>query len=108
MLINQKCVPCEGGTKPLIKQEYQPYLSEVGDWKVVEEKKIEKHFKFNNFKQAMVFVNNVGEIAEQEGHHPDIHLYGWNKVRITLFTHAIEGLSVNDFIVAAKINKITT
>ena len=105
-LSTKKCVPCEGGTKPLTPQEYAPYLSEVGDWEVVEEYKIEKQFKFKNFKEALVFVNKVGEIAEQEQHHPNINLFGWNKVKITLFTHAIKGLSVNDFIVAAKINKL--
>lgn len=106
-LTHQKCVPCEGGTKPLTSQEYAPYLSEVGDWKVVEEYKIEKSFKFKNFKEALAFVNKVGSIAEEEQHHPNINLFGWNKVKITLFTHAINGLSVNDFILAAKINKIT-
>ncbi len=106
-LSHQKCVPCEGGTKPLTPQEYAPYLSEIGDWEVVDELKIQKTFKFKNFAEALVFVNKVGSIAEGEQHHPNINLFGWNKVKITLFTHAIKGLSVNDFIVAAKINKIS-
>jgi len=107
MLDIQKCVPCEGGAKPLSRDEYAPYLSEIGDWNVNEEKKIEKQFKFKDFKQALAFVNKVGDIAEEEGHHPNINLFGWNNVKITLYTHAIGGLSVNDFIVAAKINKLT-
>lgn len=106
-LTHQKCVPCEGGVEPLTPQEYAPYISEIGDWTVIEERKIEKHFKFKDFVEALAFVNKVGEIAETEQHHPNINLHGWNKVTITLFTHAINGLSVNDFIVAAKINKLS-
>lgn len=106
-LIHQKCVPCEGGTAPLTPEEYAVYKKEIGDtWQVIEEKKIEKLYKFKDFKEALAFVNKVGEIAEQEQHHPNINLFGWNKVKITLFTHAIGGLSVNDFIVAAKIDRI--
>ncbi len=106
-LDQQKCVPCEGGTNPLTLSEYAPYLKQVGDWEVVEERKIEKLFKFKNFKEALNFVNKVGAIAESENHHPNIYLFGWNKVKITLTTHAIKGLSVNDFILAAKINKLS-
>lgn len=105
-LISQKCVPCEGGTKPLTKEEANPYLEEVKNWQLEEDdKKIERKFKFKDFKEALDFVNKVGEIAEQEGHHPDIEL-GYGKVEIELWTHAIGGLSVNDFILAAKINKL--
>ncbi|OGK56711.1 hypothetical protein A3J15_02545 [Candidatus Roizmanbacteria bacterium RIFCSPLOWO2_02_FULL_38_10] len=105
-LDKQKCVPCEGGTKPFTPREFAPYLSQVGDWEVVKDKKIEKLFKFKNFAKALEFVNMVGEIAEQEQHHPNIYMFGWSKVKITLMTHAIKGLSVNDFILATKINKI--
>lgn len=78
----------------------------VKDWAISDDdKNISKHFKFQNFKEALEFVNKVGDIAESEGHHPDIEL-GWGKVNITLTTHAIHGLSQNDFIVAAKINAI--
>src|SRR3989344_2010919 len=106
-LSSQKCVPCEGGTKPLRPNEYEPYLTEIGhEWEPIETIKIRKRFVFKDFKQALAFVNKVGEVAENEQHHPNICLYGWNKVKITLTTHAIDGLSVNDFIVAAKINKI--
>lgn len=105
-LAQKKCVPCEGETKPLNPTEYRDYHEQVKDWEVVEEKKIEKKFKFKNFADALTFVNNVGAIAEAENHHPNIYLYGWNKVTITLTTHAIGGLSVNDFIVAYRINKL--
>lgn len=105
-LVNQKCVPCEGGVKPLTLEEAKPYLDNVKDWKVEEDgKKIERKFKFKDFKEALSFVNRIGEIAEEEGHHPDLEL-GWGRVCVELSTHAIGGLSVNDFILAAKINKL--
>ena len=102
----QRCVPCEGGEKPFDKNETDKYLSMVKEWSVEEGKKIKKEFKFKDFKEALNFVNKVGDIAESENHHPNIYLYGWNKVRITLTTHAIKGLSINDFILASKIDKL--
>jgi 4a-hydroxytetrahydrobiopterin dehydratase len=105
-LTSQKCVPCEGGTKPLTRKETEPYLENVKGWSVKDEgKKIEKKFKFKDFKDALSFVNKVGEIAEEEGHHPEIKL-GYGKVEIELSTHAVGGLSVNDFILATKIDQI--
>lgn len=104
-LTHQKCVPCEGGTKPMTMDEAKPYLEEVKDWEVADAKKIRRKFKFKDFKEALAFVNRVGAIAEEEGHHPDIELE-WGKVKVELSTHAIGGLSVNDFILAAKIDKI--
>ncbi len=105
-LHNKKCVPCEGGTKPFDTDEINKYLSIVKGWIVKDGIKIIKEFKFKDFKEALNFVNKVGEKAEQENHHPNIYLYGWNKVRITLTTHAIKGLSINDFILASKIDRI--
>ena len=105
-LVNQKCVPCEGGTKPLTKEETKPYLDNVKGWQLKDDdKKIDKKFKFKDLKDALYFVNKIGEIAESEGHHPDIN-FGWGRVEIELSTHAIGGLSVNDFIVAAKIDHL--
>lgn len=105
-LKNKKCVPCEGGVKPLTPDEYGSFLRiELEGWKDFDGKQIEKVYKFKNFKEALAFVNRVGDIAESEGHHPDINLYGWNKVKLTLSTHAIGGLSENDFILAAKIDE---
>jgi 4a-hydroxytetrahydrobiopterin dehydratase len=104
-LKSKKCVPCEGGVKPLTPDEYGAYLrSELKGWGDVGQKKIEKDYKFKNFKEALGFVDKVGALAESEGHHPDIFLHGWNKVKITLSTHAIGGLSENDFILASKID----
>lgn len=106
-LLEQKCVPCEGGVDPITKADSEAMLEfHVKDWILSNDaKSISKKFEFKNFSDALSFVNKVGAIAESEGHHPDIEL-GWGKVNITLTTHAIGGLSQNDFIVAAKINHI--
>lgn len=107
-LISQKCVPCEGGTKPMTREEAKPYLEAVVDWDLEDEDgklKIEKEFTFLDFKSALELVNKIGNLAEEEGHHPEIE-FGWGKVEVELYTHAIGGLSVNDFIMAAKINKL--
>lgn len=98
-------MPCEGGVKPLTPDEYGSFLrTELTGWADKEEKMIEKDYKFKDFKQALEFINKVGELAESEGHHPDIYLHNWNKVKLTLSTHAIGGLSENDFILASKID----
>lgn len=100
----KKCVPCEGGMPPFTEAEVNRYISQIPNWEVLDFKKIRREFKFKDFKEAIAFVNRVADIAEAEGHHPDILVYQWNKVRIELSTHAIGGLSENDFILAAKIN----
>lgn len=106
-LSEKKCIPCHfATTKPLKREELSQYLDQTPDWEVIDDLKIEKKFKFKNFKEALAFVNKVGVIAEQEQHHPNIYLHGWNKVKITLVTHAIKGLSINDFIIAAKMDKL--
>jgi 4a-hydroxytetrahydrobiopterin dehydratase len=102
-LANKKCVPCEGGVPPLGKEKIKEYLSQLKSrWEVLEDKKIRKEFKFSGFPEAISFVNKVAKIAEQENHHPDIHIF-YRKVVIELWTHAVGGLSENDFILAAKI-----
>lgn len=102
-LEERRCVPCEGGTMPLTIQEAETLMKELSGWELSPDaKKIEKEFKFKNFAEALAFANKVGAIAEAEGHHPDLML-AWGKVGIELTTHAIGGLSVNDFILAAKI-----
>lgn len=104
-LKHKKCVPCEGGVKPLVPDEYSAFLErELHGWTVVNEKVLEKQYKFKNFKSALAFINKVGDLAEEEGHHPDMQLYSWNKVKLSLTTHAIGGLSENDFILASKID----
>ena len=105
-LLNKKCVPCKGGVDPLSIDEVKGYLKEVVGWKLsTDAKKINKEFSFKDFVEAMEFVNQVARLAEEEGHHPDIHIF-YNKVTFELWTHAIGGLSENDFILAAKINKL--
>ncbi len=105
-LSNKKCVPCEIGTPPLKPEEYGKFLKELKlPWEVSSNRTIKHEFKFKDFKEAMQFVNRVAEIAEEEGHHPDMYIY-YNKVVISLTTHHIRGLSENDFILAAKIEEL--
>lgn len=100
------CVPCEGGVPPLTVQKCQEYLKSVADWELIGgNQKIIKKFKFKDFKEAIIFVNKVADIANQEDHHPNIHIF-YNKVELELWTHAIAGLSDNDFIMASKIDGI--
>lgn len=105
-LADRECVPCKKGGKPL-KGEIIGSLCEEVDrgWQVVDQHHLEKLFRFDNFAQALAFVNKVGELAEQQGHHPDIQL-SWGKAKITLWTHAVDGLTESDFIMAAKIEKL--
>lgn len=107
-LTKQKCVPCEGNVKPFTREQFTNYLPMVPNWTVLDDKKIERDFKCKNFAQAISFINEVALTAETEGHHPDINLHNWNRVRLTLMTHAIGGLSLNDFIIAAKIDQLQT
>ena len=104
-LLKKKCVPCEGGSiDPFLPEEIRNYMPDVPEWKLSDDSKsIYREFKFKDFIGAVNFVNNIADVAEEEGHHPDIHIY-YNKVHLDLSTHAIGGLSENDFIVAAKID----
>ena len=105
-LLNKKCAPCEGGVLPFDISEIHKYQKKVDGWDILEnEKKIFylfKKYEFKNFLESQIFVNRVGEISENEGHHPDIS-FGWGYAEIRITTHAIEGLSKNDFILAEKI-----
>jgi len=106
-LTQKKCVACEGGTLPLVRHQIAEYELQVPQWKLSNDAlSISRQFEFKNFKEAVSFVDAVAAIAEDEGHHPDISLFDFKKVLITLSTHAIGGLSENDFIVAAKIDAI--
>jgi 4a-hydroxytetrahydrobiopterin dehydratase len=108
MDIHEKsCVPCEGGTEPLTEEQEKEYAQLVPDWSVDREgvHSISRLFRFRDFKETMAFADRVGEIAEQEGHHPDMHV-SYGKLMIELSTHAIQGLSENDFILAAKIDRL--
>ena len=108
-LINKKCIPCEGGVLPLDLSKIHKYQKKVDGWDIKPNGEkiffLEKEFKFKNFLDSKNFVNKVGNISENEGHHPDI-IFGWGYAKIKITTHAIEGLSENDFILAAKIDKI--
>ena len=108
-LSQKKCVPCEGGTPSMNYDEIHKYLKKINGWEVKTNNKknyfLEKKFKFQNFLESQKFVNMVGEISEKERHHPDIS-FGWGYSSIKIYTHAVNGLSENDFILAAKIDKI--
>ncbi|MDO8470840.1 MAG: 4a-hydroxytetrahydrobiopterin dehydratase [bacterium] len=104
-LIERKCVPCEGGTPPFGQEQIAEYIAQLGKgWEVIEGTKIKKQFKFFDFKETMKFVSKVASIAEEQQHHPDMHVF-YGKVVIELWTHAVNGLSENDFILAAKIDQ---
>ncbi len=105
--LSKKCKPCEISTPPMPKTKAQKYLKDIQGWELAENDKlkIKRDFKFKDFKGSMDFVNNVANLAESEGHHPDIYIF-YNKVNLILFTHAASGLSQNDFILASKINAL--
>ena len=108
-LTKKKCIPCEGGVIPFDISEIHKYQKKVDGWIINEDKNkiffLSKKFKFKNFLDSQNFINQVGEISENEGHHPDI-VFGWGYAEIKITTHAIEGLSENDFILAAKIDQL--
>jgi len=104
-LASQTCVPCRGGVPPLKGAELQQILQQVPQWKVINEHHVTRAFTFPDFKQALDFVNRVGEVAEQQGHHPDI-LLTWGKAEITMWTHKVDGLTRSDLIMAAKIDQL--
>jgi len=109
-LLNKKCVPCEGGVLPFDISEIHKNQKKVDGWDILKNDKkifyLYKKYKFKNFLESQIFINKVGEIAENEGHHPDIS-FGWGYSEIKITTHAIEGLSENDFILAAKIDQLS-
>lgn len=105
-LAREKCVPCRGGVPPLQGDDLRNLERTLGgNWRVVAEHHLEKEYRFPDFAQALAFTNAIGAIAEAEGHHPDIHL-AWGKVRVTIWTHKIDGLTRSDFVLAAKIDAI--
>ncbi len=108
-LVDKKCVPCEGGVSKFDISEIHKYQKKVDGWGVIKNENeiflLEKKFNFKNFLESQQFVNKVAKISEEEGHHPEI-LFGWGYAKVNITTHAIEGLSENDFILAAKIDKI--
>ena len=103
-MTQKKCKPCEGSMPPLAEEKANELLNQIPGWEI-KDGHVFRQFKFKNFRESISFVNKVAEIAEQEGHHPDI-IINYNKVAIELWTHAVNGLSENDFILSAKINAI--
>jgi 4a-hydroxytetrahydrobiopterin dehydratase len=98
----RNCVPCKGGTPPLAGDDLRALLDQLGGgWEVIDAHHLEKEFRFEDFRGALAFTNRVGELAEQQGHHPDLHL-AWGRVRVVIWTHAIDGLTESDFVLAAK------
>lgn len=106
-LTAKKCLPCEIGAPPLDKEKLAELLSQVPAWQTTQDgERIFREFEFTDFKAALAFLDSVGDIAEAEGHHPDLHLERYKHVRIEIYTHATNGLSENDFILAAKIDAL--
>jgi len=105
-LADKECVPCQGGVPPLQGNELSRFGAELKNgWRVVNEHHLEKEYKFDDFRQALDFTNKVGELAEEQGHHPDIYL-AWGKVKLTMWTHKIDGLTESDFVFAAKCDRL--
>lgn len=105
-LTRKHCVPCEGGVPPLTPEQVQRYLADLPNWKLTADGRIRREWRVKNFLAGLDFFNRVGKLAEEEGHHPDLHLVGYRNLAIEIWTHAIGGLSENDFILAAKIEQM--
>ncbi len=104
-LTRRNCVPCKGGRPPMDGYAIENYMQLLGgNWRLIAQQKIEKEYSFPDFVTALAFTNTIGALAEQHGHHPDLEL-GWGRVKVTLWTHKIGGLSESDFIMAAHIDK---
>src|SRR5262245_14676176 len=104
-LASRECVPCRGGVPPLSAEEREPLLAQIDGWEVVLGHHLKKEYPFKNFVDALAFVNRVGEVAEKNGHHPDLYL-SWGKVRIEVYTYKIDGLTESDFVLAAKCDQV--
>jgi len=107
-LAQKECVPCKGGVSPLKGDDLKALAEQLGGgWRVIDEHHLERESKFKDFRAALDFTNRVGELAESQNHHPDIYL-AWGKVKLTLWTHKIDGLTESDFVFAAKVNKLVS
>lgn len=104
-LAEKTCVPCKGGVPALTGADLAALSAQTPDWKVIEEHHIEREVRFPDFLSALAFTNQVGELAEEQGHHPDIHL-AWGLARVTIWTHKIDALTESDFVLAAKIDRL--
>ena len=106
-LAERQCVPCRGGVPPMKGEQIEEMSSQLPEWQVVNEHHLQRQYRFQDFRESLDFVNRVGELAEEQGHHPDI-CFGWGKADITIWTHKIDGLTESDFVLAAKIDKLLT
>jgi 4a-hydroxytetrahydrobiopterin dehydratase len=104
-LAEKECAPCKGETPPLKGKELDKLAKQLKGWRVVDEHHLEKEYKFKDFREALDFTNEVGELAEAQGHHPDINL-SWGSVKLTIWTHKINGLTESDFVMAAKVDEL--
>ena len=104
-LADKTCVSCRGDTPPLEGAELEELHRQLPEWEIVEEHHLRREFGFKNFREALAFVNRVGEVAEEQGHHPNIS-FTWGWVRVEIFTHVIDGLTESDFVLAAKIDRL--
>ena len=104
-LAARTCVPCRGDVQPLRGRELEELSRQVPEWRVVDEHHLRREFRMGNFREALDFVNRVGELAEEQAHHPDIE-FGWGRVVVEIFTHKIDGLTESDFILAAKVDRL--
>lgn len=104
-LASKTCIPCKGGTPPLKGADLEELRRQLPEWEVVEDHHLKKVFRFKNFREALNFVNQVGELAEEQGHHPDMS-FGWGYAEITVWTHKIDGLTESDFVFAAKVDTL--
>ena len=105
-LAGKACVPCRGDVPPLEGEELSGLAAQVREWEVVEEHHLRRRFRFKNFREALGFVNRVGELAEEQGHHPDVS-FGWGYAEVTVWTHKINGLTESDFVFAAKVDALS-
>ena len=104
-LAGRTCVPCKGGTPPLKGEELDVLRRQLPEWEIIEEHHLKRVYRFKNFREALDFVNKVGKLAEEHGHHPDIS-FGWGYAEVTVWTHKIDGLTESDFVFAAKVDTL--
>jgi len=104
-LADLQCVPCRGGVPPLPGPEIENFLGQLPGWQVVNQHHLQKTYRFKDFRESLQFVDRIGALAEQQGHHPDI-CFGWGRAEITIWTHKIDGLTESDFVLAAKIDRL--
>ena len=102
-LADQTCIPCQGGMSPLSPEAIVPLAEQTPEWTVIDNHHLQRDYTFPDFRSALAFVVKVGEVAEEQGHHPDI-AFGWGKVSLTFYTHKIDGLAEADFVMAAKVD----